>query len=198
MYCTCYHKINCDPQTSQFLTADFFEYRLFSRFFVWLLPKWCTRNCLGKTSMFHLKLLINFLSLSIVGQIDWHALGKFIGSTSTVLKLSGSPALLHQVDPSDLLRVDIFVPIGSDPPTVVSDKVQCCGVCESRMKVRWSSSPLGLVRLSHRKGELCPTVMFLSGGIYTSRTCPIPLSCPFVQLRKHVGVQGRGRAQWGD
>ena len=26
--------------------------------------------------MFHLKLLINFLSLSIAGQIDWHALGR--------------------------------------------------------------------------------------------------------------------------
>ena len=58
--------------------------------------------------MFHLKLLINFLSLSIAGQIDWHAFGKFIGSTGTALKPSGSPALLHQADPSCLLRVDTF------------------------------------------------------------------------------------------
>ena len=42
-------------------------------FLVWLLSKQHTWNCLGKTSMFHPKLLINFLSLSIVGQIDWHA-----------------------------------------------------------------------------------------------------------------------------
>ena len=41
---------------------------------VWLLPKRHTWNCLGKTSMFHPKLLINFLSLSIAGQIGWHAL----------------------------------------------------------------------------------------------------------------------------
>ena len=40
---------------------------------IWLLPKWHTWNYLGKIGMFHLKLLINFLSLSIVGQIDWHA-----------------------------------------------------------------------------------------------------------------------------
>jgi len=59
--------------------------------------------------MFHLKLLINFLSLSIAGQIDWHAFGKFIGSTGPALKPSGSPALLHQADPFDLLCVDIFV-----------------------------------------------------------------------------------------
>ena len=42
---------------------------------VWLLPKWHTWNCLGKTGTFHPKLLINFFSLSIVGQIDWHAFG---------------------------------------------------------------------------------------------------------------------------
>ena len=40
---------------------------------VWLLPKRHTWNYLDKTSMFHHKLLINFLSLSIAGQIDWHA-----------------------------------------------------------------------------------------------------------------------------
>ena len=44
-----------------------------SIFPVWLLPKRHTWNYLGKTDMFHLKLLINFLSLSIAGQIDWHA-----------------------------------------------------------------------------------------------------------------------------
>ena len=60
--------------------------------------------------MFHLKLLINFLSLSIAGQIDWHALGKFAGSTGPALKPSGSLALLHQADPSGLLHVDNFVP----------------------------------------------------------------------------------------
>ena len=60
--------------------------------------------------MFHFKLLINFLSLSIAGQIDWHVLAKFTGSTGPALKPSGSLALLHQADPFDLLRVDIFVP----------------------------------------------------------------------------------------
>ena len=62
--------------------------------------------------MFHLKLLIKFLSFSIIGQIDWHALKKFIGSTGPALKPSGSPALLHQADPSGLLcdrRIDTFL-----------------------------------------------------------------------------------------
>ena len=40
---------------------------------VWLLLKQHTWNCLGNTGMFHRKLLISFLSLSIAGQIDWHA-----------------------------------------------------------------------------------------------------------------------------
>ena len=60
--------------------------------------------------MFHLKLLINFLSLSIVGQIDWHTLEKFARSNGPVLKPSGSLALHYQADPFGLLRVDIFVP----------------------------------------------------------------------------------------
>ena len=75
---------------------------------IWLLPKQHTWNCLGKTGMFHLKLLINFLSLSIAGQIDWHALRKFIGSTSPALKPSGSSGS-SQVDPSGMLRVDTFL-----------------------------------------------------------------------------------------
>ena len=41
---------------------------------VWLLLKRHTWNYLGKTGMFHPKLLINFFSLSIAGQIDWYAL----------------------------------------------------------------------------------------------------------------------------
>ena len=44
---------------------------------------WCN------TDMFHLKLLI-ILSLSIAGQIDWHAVG-FLESTNPVLKPSRSP-----------------------------------------------------------------------------------------------------------
>ena len=46
---------------------------------IWLLPKQHTWNCLDKTGMFHLKLLINFLSLSIAGQIAWHAFGNSQG-----------------------------------------------------------------------------------------------------------------------
>ena len=54
--------------------------------------------------MFHIKLLINFLSLSIAGQIDYHAFGKFIGPAGPVLKPSESLGLL-QADPFGLLRV---------------------------------------------------------------------------------------------
>ena len=34
---------------------------------------------------------------------------EFVGSVTPALKPRGSPALLHQADPSGLLRVDIFV-----------------------------------------------------------------------------------------
>ena len=68
--------------------------------------------------MFHLKLLINFLSLLIAGQIDWHAFREeFAGWTSPTLKPSGSPALLRQADPSGLLcarRIDMFLRRHSD------------------------------------------------------------------------------------
>ena len=49
--------------------------------------------------MFHPKLLINFLSLSITGHIDWHVLRKFVGSTGPALKPGRS------LDHSGLLRV---------------------------------------------------------------------------------------------
>ena len=32
MHCTCQHKINRDPRALQSVTADFYAYRLFSRF----------------------------------------------------------------------------------------------------------------------------------------------------------------------
>ena len=32
-HCTHQHKINCNPQALQSVTADFFAYRLFSRFY---------------------------------------------------------------------------------------------------------------------------------------------------------------------
>ena len=59
--------------------------------------------------MFHLKLLINFLSLSIAGQIEWHAFRKFVGLAGPALKPSGSLGLLHQADLLRLLCVDIFM-----------------------------------------------------------------------------------------
>ena len=72
--------------------------------------------------MFNLKLLINFLSLSIAGQIDWRALGKFTGSTGPALKPSKSPALLHQADPFGLLHIDIFVPTSTKESTSEEDE----------------------------------------------------------------------------
>jgi hypothetical protein len=57
------------------LNSDFFLYWLFSRFSHLAAPEVAHLELSGQASMFHLKLLINFLSLSIVGQIDWHAFG---------------------------------------------------------------------------------------------------------------------------
>ena len=108
-HCIRYYKINHDPRVLQSLTVDFFSYRLFSRFSCLAAPEAAhleLSRTLGKTGMFYLKLLINFLSLLIAGQIDWHALGKFIGSTGPALKPGISP------DRSDLLcvrRIDMFL-----------------------------------------------------------------------------------------
>ena len=44
--------------------------------------------------MFHLKLLIRFFSLSIVGQIDWHVVG-FLESAGSMLKPSRSLVSFH-------------------------------------------------------------------------------------------------------
>ena len=73
--CIHYYKINHDLRVLQSLTIDFFSYRLFSRFSRLAAPEAAHLELSGQTSMFHPKLLINFLSLSIIGQIDWHALG---------------------------------------------------------------------------------------------------------------------------
>ena len=50
--------------------------------------------------MFHLKLLINFLSLSIVGQIDWHA----FGNSQDRLVLRWSQADLQPCSIKQILR----------------------------------------------------------------------------------------------
>ena len=39
MHCTYQHKINRDPRALQSVTADFFAYRLFSRFFHLSIPE---------------------------------------------------------------------------------------------------------------------------------------------------------------
>ena len=75
--CIHYYKINHDPMSVAVLNRRFLLISaILVDFPVWLLPKRHTWNCLGKISRFYLKLLINFLSLSIAGQIDRHTLGR--------------------------------------------------------------------------------------------------------------------------
>ena len=123
MYCTYQHKINRHPRALQSVTADFCAYRLFSRFSRLAAPEAaylelsghipaCSilGTVLAHTSMFHLKLLINFISLSIAGS-NWLArLGR---NTQDRLTLCWSQADL-QAHPKQILPAchvsDIFVP----------------------------------------------------------------------------------------
>ena len=75
VHCSCYHKsvVTHEHHSLQQPISSRIGYLVDLP--VWLLLKWHTCNCLGKTGMFCPKLLITFLSLSILGQIDWHALG---------------------------------------------------------------------------------------------------------------------------
>ena len=75
MRCIRYYKINHDPRALQSLIVDFFSIGCFSRFSRLAAPEAAHLELSGQNRHVPPKLLTNFLSLSIAGQIDWHALG---------------------------------------------------------------------------------------------------------------------------
>ena len=100
VHCIRYCKIDHDPRSFTVLNSRFLLVSAIQLIFpVWLLPKRHTWNCLGKTDMFHLKLLINFLSLSIAGQIDDTPREEFARLINPALKQADLQTHLKQILP---------------------------------------------------------------------------------------------------
>ena len=117
-YCTYQHKINRYPRALQFVTDDFCVDQIFSRFFLNGRSRSGTLGTVwAQTGMFRLKLLINFLSLLIVG-LNWLArLGRSTqDSIIPALKPGGS--LAPSSRPFQLAHVPgmvhVFVPTISE------------------------------------------------------------------------------------